>query len=290
MKLKPLVLGSHLSIAGGLQEALLAGRELGCQCVQLFVANQRQWRHPALTEGQIELFHQTRRKTGLTPVVAHSSYLINPAAEAGETRSKGLAALTDEFRRCTLLGIDYLVLHPGSHGGRGAPAGIRQVVAAIGEVFEAVGPSDCRLLLETTAGQGSSLGWRFEELAEILDRCGHRQRLGVCLDTCHVFTAGYDLRDEAAYHGTFAQFDQYIGLARLKVIHVNDSKGPLGGKLDRHEHLGKGQLGRAAFRLLVNDPRLRGLPLILETPKGTSPGGRDYDRLNLAALCRWAAK
>lgn len=276
-----------MSIAGGLENALLDARRKRCGCVQLFVANQRQWRHPPLTEEQIEVFHRTRQSARLDPVIAHSSYLINPAAPDADIYKRGVAALADEYDRCGRLGIDYLVFHPGSHKGSGLQKGILRVVEAIKKVLDKH-DNPCRLLVETTAGQGDSVGCRFEHLAEILGRVKSPDRLGVCLDTCHVFAAGYELRTKGGCKQTFKIFDDIVGCENLKVIHANDTKTDFNSGVDRHEHIGKGKLGREAFRNLLADRRLRKLPFILETPKGKSPGGRDYDMLNLAMLRRLA--
>ena len=281
-----LTLGAHLSIAGGLHNALLDARRLNCQCVQLFVANQRQWKHSPLTAEQIDTFIQTRRRTNLNPVVAHSSYLINLAALDRHIRHRSIAALSDEYQRCCKLNIDYLVLHPGAHVGQGPEVGLRKIVSALNTLFSESRDAGCMLLLETTAGQGSCLGCTFEQLAYLIDNVKQSQRLGVCLDTCHIFAAGYDLRTPEACEETIDRFDKIIGLSRLAVVHANDSKTPWNSHVDRHEHIGKGHLGRLAFRHLLSDPRIRRLPLILETPKGKSPGGRDLDMLNLAALRR----
>ncbi|MCF7956997.1 MAG: deoxyribonuclease IV [Phycisphaerae bacterium] len=296
MTKKPkLTLGSHLSIAGGLHNALTAAREYRCDCVQLFVANQRQWKHPPLTAVQIDDFKQTREATGISPVVAHSSYLINLCAANEDTRKKGIAALMDEYGRCGELGVDYLVLHPGAHVGQGEAVGTAKIVEALEMLFTAYPDPDCQLLLETTAGQGSCLGHTFEQLANIINGVKRQWRghegnlpLGVCLDTCHVFAAGYDFRTPQGYEKMISQFDEHIGLSLLKVIHANDSKTELNNHVDRHEHIGKGHIGREGFINLLTDERINGLPIILETPKGKSKGGKEMDLLNLAALRRLA--
>ena len=287
MKSSPLF-GIHASIAGGAHNALTEAKEVGCDCVQLFVANQRQWKHPPLTDQQIELFTQTRRETAISPIVAHSSYLINLAAANRETRDKSIAALADEFDRCNRLGIEYLVLHPGAHVGRGEQVGMDKIVSGLETVIDRCGTMS-RILLETTAGQGECLGHRFEELSQIIERVNSgKNTLGVCLDTCHILAAGYDFRTPAGYKQVMKEFDDAIGIDKLLALHINDSKTDLGSRVDRHEHIGKGFVGSKGFTHFLTDGRLRGLPFILETPKGKSPAGKDMDQLNLANLRRLA--
>ncbi len=273
-----------MSTAGGLENAITIAVKAGCQTVQLFSANQRQWNAKPLTTEQIDVFQQTYAASGLKEGVVHASYLINLAAVNAETYKKSLVALKDELTRCDQLGIDYVVLHPGAHMGAGEDRGVAKIIKSLNQVLTA--NANCTLLLETTAGQGSSVGCKFEQLAAIMDGVKDSSHLGVCLDTCHVFAAGYDIKSEKGYQQTIKAFDKTVGLDRLKVLHINDSKTDLGSRVDRHEHLGKGKIGKAGFVHVVNDKRLNKLPLILETPKGTSPGGRDYDKLNLATLRR----
>ena len=285
---KELILGVHMSIGGGLENALVSASKYRCGCVQMFLFNQRQWDRVELTDGQVEVFRRVRRQTKIRQVAAHSSYLINLAAADNDILRKSKAALADEYARCGRLGIEYLVLHPGSHVGQGESKGLAKVVAGVNRVLAKSNDSGCQILFETTAGQGSCLGHSFEQLAYLLEQVEASERMGVCLDTCHIFAAGYDVRSEGAYRETIGRFDDVVGLGRLKVVHVNDSKRELGSRVDRHEHIGKGLLGRDAFRYFVKDRRLRGAAFILETPKGKSTGGRDMDMLNLAALRRLA--
>ncbi len=282
-----LILGAHFSIAGGLHNALLEARRFRCRCAQLFVANQRQWRRPELVDAQVARFMDVRRAAELKPLVAHSSYLINLAAADPVTRKRSLHALRDEYARCRRLGIEFLIIHPGAHMGQGESRGMRKIASALDRVVAAEGEAGPVILLETTAGQGTSLGRTFAQLKRIMELSRYRHRLAVCMDTCHVFAAGYDIRDETSLDRTMASLDREIGLEQLKAIHVNDSKAELGSRVDRHEHLGKGKIGAGGFRALVRYKRLRGIPLILETPKGISPGGRAMDALNLARLRRW---
>lgn len=276
-----MLLGSHLSIAGGLDKVLLSAAEYGFQAVGMFVRNQLQWRAPPLDEQAVGTFRRTRRRLGIRAVVAHASYLVNLAGRA-DVRARSIAAMIEDLRRCARLGVEYLVLHPGSNpdGARG----IGLIAAALNDIASATPRARPRILLETTAGQGDCIGHRFEQLGEILARLERPARFGVCLDTCHVFAAGYDLRSPRAYAEMMASFDREIGLAELRAIHLNDSKHGLGSRVDRHAHIGHGRLGRRAFAHIVNDPRLADVPMILETPKEKDGKGRDWDAINARTL------
>ena len=278
-----MLLGSHLSIAGGLDKALLSGAEYGFQAVGMFVRNQLQWRAPRLDEQAVGTFRRTRRRLGIRAVVAHASYLVNLAGRA-DIRARSIAAMIEDLRRCARLGIEYLVLHPGSNPD--CTKGIGLIAAALNDIASATPRARPRILLETTAGQGNCIGHRFGQLGEILARLERPDRFGVCLDTCHVFAAGYDLRGPRAYAGTIAGFDREIGLAKLKAIHLNDSKHGLGSRVDRHAHIGHGRLGRRAFAHIVNDLHLADVPMILETPKEKDGKGRDWDAINARTLRR----
>ncbi len=275
-----MILGSHLSISGGLHKALEAADAYGFDCVAMFVRNQRQWRAGALNDEAIATFREVRRQSGISPVVAHGSYLVNLAGK-DDIRRKSIAAMRDELDRCERLGIEYLVFHPGSH--EQADEGIVLVADALNEIV-ADCPGQTKILIETTAGQGNYLGRTFEQIAEILERLDRQERFGVCLDTCHVFAAGYDIRTPSTYSKTIAEFDKIIGLERLPAIHLNDSVKGLDSRVDRHAHIGFGKIGLQAFAEIVNDPRLADLPMILETPKGLDDTGRDWDEINAAAL------
>ncbi len=275
-----MILGSHLSISGGLHRALEAADGYGFDCVAMFVRNQRQWRSSPLSDEAIATFVEVRRKSGIGPVVAHGSYLVNLAGKT-DVRRKSIAAMRDEIDRCERLGIEYLVFHPGSH--EQADEGIGLIAEALNEIVtDRSGPT--KILLETTAGQGNYIGHTFEQLADILARLEVAERFGVCLDTCHIFAAGYDIRTPEAYRKTMDEFDRIIGLERLPAIHLNDSVRDLGSRVDRHTHIGLGKIGLAAFAEIVNDPRLADLPMILETPKGTDDAGRDWDEFNAGTL------
>jgi deoxyribonuclease-4 len=271
-----------MSVAGGYHNALLTAREHDCPAVQLFTKNANQWAAKALRDEDVRLFRRTLRQTKVRQTIAHDSYLINLASPNDELFRKSLEAFVIEMERAEALGLRYLVAHPGSHAGTDEATGLRNVARALDEVHRRCAGFRVRVLLETTAGQGQSLGHRFEHLAHILGAVAKPERLGVCLDTCHVFAAGYPLAPEADYQATMAAFDRVIGLKRLRVFHVNDSKRPLGSRVDRHAHIGQGCLGLEPFRLLVNDPRFRDRPMILETPKEEQ--GKDMDAVNLGVL------
>ncbi|MGD0263319.1 MAG: deoxyribonuclease IV [Candidatus Methylomirabilota bacterium] len=277
-------LGSHMSIAGGLDRAPLRGKQVGCDTIQVFTKSNRQWRAKRISDQEVEAFKANLAATGIGPVVAHDCYLVNLAAPRRAVWKKSVAAFRVELERAERLGIPYLVTHPGSHAGAGEAEGLRRVTEALNALLAALPGAGVRILLETTAGQGSSLGHRFEELAAILAGVDQADRVGVCLDTCHVFAAGYDIRTRDGYRKTVEDLDACLGLRRLQAIHLNDSKAGLGSRVDRHEHIGEGRLGLAPFRRLLNDPRLRRVPMILETPKDD-----DFvaaDRRNLARLRR----
>ena len=274
-----------MSIAGGLDQAPLRGRQVGCDTIQVFTKSNRQWQARPLTHPEVEAFKANLEATGIGPVVAHDCYLVNLAAPRGPLWKKSVAAFRMELERAGRLGIPYLVTHPGSHAGAGEAEGIRRVAEAL-NVLHAALPrlGGIQILLETTAGQGTSLGYRFEQLAAILEEVEQADRVGVCLDTCHVFAAGYDIRSAEGYRKTLAEFTACLGLTRLLAIHLNDSKAGLGSRVDRHEHIGVGRLGLESYRRILNDPRLRRVPMILETPKDD-----DFitaDRRNLARLRR----
>jgi len=262
------LLGAHMSIAGGLHRAFERIGEVEGEALQIFTKNERQWLSAALPDDQVQRFLALRHETGHIPMAAHDTYLINLAATDADNLEKSVNAFADELQRAERLGIEYLIMHPGSHVGSGVESGLARLSVNLDRAMALSGTSRVMVLLETTAGQGSSLGSTFEELAVILNRSRFGDRLGVCFDTCHAFAAGYDIRTGAAYRSTFSRFDEIVGLERLKFFHLNDSKRGLGSRVDRHEHIGKGQIGLAGFRLLLNDPRFRDHPMVLETPKG----------------------
>lgn len=282
--------GAHMSIAGGLHNAFDHATNAGCDCLQIFVKNQRQWKAPPLKDEQVRDWSAAATACKVAPVVAHATYLINLAAPDRTIREKSIAAFVDELHRCDALGLAGLVVHPGAHMGEGDAKGIRRIAAALDRVEKATGDIAPLVLLESTAGQGSAIGWQFEHLSAIRRQVRSPERVGVCLDTCHMFAAGYDLRTQSAYDDTMAAFDRIVGLEHLRCIHVNDSVRELGSRVDRHAGIGAGKLGRQAFRWLVNDANLRDVPMILETPKGEDDKGRDLDRVNLGTLRRLCGK
>ena len=274
-------LGAHESISGGLYKAFDRARSVGCETLQIFVKSNRSWAVKPLTEEDIARFKAKAEETGIQPVVAHTSYLLNLGTPDDTLWKRSRDTLIVELERCEALGVPYLVLHPGSHVGTGEEAGLAQVVQALGEVHAATPGYRAQILLETTAGQGTNLGYRFEHLGWLLEHTPTGERLGVCLDTCHVFAAGYELRTLEGYAATLESFDRAVGLGRLKALHLNDSKGDLGSRKDRHEHIGKGHIGLEGFRHVLNDSRLANLPGLLETPKSDD---WHEDRENLAVL------
>lgn len=285
-------LGAHLSIAGGLPRAVDRAEASGCEALQIFTKSAGQWRAREIPGEEIALFRRRVRETKIGPVVAHNSYLINLAAADPELRAKSIVALRDELDRAESLGLDGLVMHPGSYTSGTEASGLRLIAEGLADIFERRPDAKTRVLLEHTAGQGTNLGHRFEHLAEIIERLGGTRRVGVCLDTCHLIAAGYDICSEAGYEATFRQFGKIVGFARLKAFHVNDSKKPCGSRVDRHEHIGKGCLGLEPFRRILNDPRFAKLPMLLETPKLDTPQSRrlsdvdPLDKKNLDVLRR----
>jgi deoxyribonuclease-4 len=283
-------LGAHLSIAGGLPRAVDRAEASGCQALQIFTKSAGQWRARELPPEEIALFKRRVRQTRIRPVVAHNSYLINIASADSALRRRSIDALVEELDRAEALALDGLVMHPGSYTTGSESGGLKLIADGLTEVLLARRGGRVRILLEQTAGQGTNLGHRFEHLAEIIDRLGGSPRVAVCLDTCHLLAAGYDICSDEGYHETFRQFGRLVGFPRLKAFHLNDSKKPCASRVDRHEHIGKGCLGLAPFRRILNDPRFAKLPMLLETPKVDTPQSRrasdvdPLDKKNLATL------
>ena len=280
------LLGAHMSIAGGLYRAPLRGRKIGCQAIQIFTRNRNRWKSRELSREEIDLFHKACEEASITAAAAHNSYLINLASTRSDVSRKSYHALLYELQRAELLKIPYLVMHPGAHLGGGEKRGLRRIADGINRALERTRNYRVRILLETTAGQGTSLGHRFEHLAEILEMIESQERLGVCLDTCHAFAAGYDFRTAETYGKLVREFDRILRLDRLRLFHINDSKNALGSRVDRHEHLGIGFIGLKAFSFFLNDPRFDDLPFLIETPKGRNETGVDWDIVNLSTLRR----
>ncbi|MCA9834588.1 MAG: deoxyribonuclease IV [Thermomicrobiales bacterium] len=273
--------GVHASASGGVDKALQRAIDVTATSCQIFSKNERQWLAKPLDPGVVENFHRERERTGIKQMVIHDSYLINLASPKEDLLEKSMAAFTDELERGELLNIQNLVTHPGAHTGSGADAGIRTFAESLNRIFDALPDNHVITCLETTAGQGTTLGRSFEEIAAIIDLVEDKSRVGVCFDTCHTFAAGYDLRSEESTVAVFDEFDRVIGLDKLRVLHLNDSKQPFGSNKDRHDHIGQGEIGPAAFTAIVNDARLSGLPGIIETEAGEKNA---FDLVNLATL------
>ncbi len=272
------LIGAHMTTAGGLHRAVQTGHAIGCTAIQVFTSSPQMWRAKQPTQEAVQAYREAVVETGMGEVISHDSYLVNLAAPGDELREKSIASLTDEMVRCGAYGIHKVVSHIGSHQGQGEEAGLARAAEAMLRVL-AESPTEVKLLVETTAGQGTALFWQFEQIARVIELCSADPRLGVCLDTCHVFAAGYDIRDAEGFAGTFAAFDRAIGRDRLLAVHFNDSKKPLGSRVDRHEHIGEGAIGQEAFRLLVNEPSLAAIPIVIETPEADSHHQNNLERL-----------
>ncbi|MGA1819450.1 MAG: deoxyribonuclease IV [Thermoplasmatota archaeon] len=277
------ILGAHVSIAGGIHNSVARALELGCDTFQIFTRNQRQWSAPPLKDEEVRLFKEKLSISGIGPVLAHDPYLINLAAPGKEAFERSVEGFKVELMRCSMLGIPYLVTHPGSHLGSGVKEGIERVIEGLELSFSGLDDVESgervTVLLETTAGQGSGLGGSFEELAEIRDGASMPERIGVCLDTCHVFAAGYDISEPAGYERTMRNFDDILGLGALRAFHINDSLRSSGSKVDRHAGIGEGEIGIGGFSLLVKDGRFAGIPMVLETPGGDENYARELSLL-----------
>jgi deoxyribonuclease IV len=279
----PAKFGAHMSMAGGHDRAVRAAHSVGFSTVQVFTKSNNQWRAAPLTDAHVSAFRAALVETGVVEPVAHASYLINLGSPDDALWEKSIASLVTEVERGEALGIGDLVNHPGAHVGSGEEAGLVRIARGLDEVHRRTKGVALKIALETTAGQGSCLGHRFEHLGRLFDLVEEPERLGVCVDTCHIFAAGYPLGTPSEYHDTFGALEKILGLARVRVLHLNDSLKGLGSRVDRHAGIGRGQLGIEPFRLIVNDPRFRALPMILETPKGDA-GGEDLDAINLSVL------
>lgn len=260
------LLGAHMPTTGGLYRAITSGHEIGCTAVQLFTASPRQWRARPLSDEDISAFARAREETGIDTVISHDSYLINLAAPGEDILQRSREAFLEEMQRAEALNIPWVVTHMGSYLDSSEEEGLAVLGESVHLLLQQTEGMRVGIALETTAGQGTNLGYRFEHLARIIDMAGGSDRVGVCFDTCHVFVAGYDIRTPETLSATLDEFDRVIGLERLKVIHVNDAKKSLGSRVDRHEHIGEGELGLETFRILLHEPRLAHVPVILETP------------------------
>jgi len=275
------LLGAHMSIAGEVGEAFNRGKQVGCECIQIFTKSSRQWASKPYSKEEIENFKRLQAETGISTVIAHDSYLVNLGAPDDAMRLKSVKGLIDELHRCEALGVPILVAHPGAHVGSGIEDGIKTIAKSIDEAHAASKGFKVKIALEITAGQGSTLGHTFEQLGQIYDAVVENERMRLCFDTEHAFAAGYDLRTPEGYENTFGELDKFVGLKRLAAFHLNDSIKDFHSRVDRHQHIGKGFIGLDAFRRLLNDPRFSGLPMCLETPKGPEMA---EDVENLATL------
>jgi deoxyribonuclease-4 len=280
-----IVLGAHMSIRGGVSMAIERARSIRCTAMQMFVKNNMQWFARPLTSEEIRAFLNHVQRGELLSVFAHANYLINLAATNPQFHANSIRALAEELVRADQLELPFLVLHPGAHLGAGEEAGLKKIADAVDEVFRKIPKVKTKIALESTAGQGSCLGHRFEHLAHIIANVREPERLRVCLDTAHLFAAGYDIGSESGVRKTFHQFDRVIGRDRLVAIHVNDSKTGRGSRVDRHDHIGKGTIGLHAFRFIMRSPRFSKIPKVLETPKGKDLA---EDVMNLKTLRRLA--
>ena len=273
-------LGAHMSIAGGVHNALDDAKKADCTAVQLFTKSNNRWKSKDLTDKEINLFNQYRQKTGINQIISHAGYLIN-LANPSENWSKSMESMDLEMVRAEQLSIPYLVLHPGSHLKEGEEYGIKRIADSLNELTDKYSDYKLKILLETTAGQGTNLGYTFEQLRDIIALLDRQDMFGICYDTCHTFAAGYDLRTEESYENVFVHFDKVLGIKNLMAFHLNDSKTPFNSKRDRHEHIGKGEMGIEPFRYLMNDQRFKSVLMVLETPK---ENGLDSDVANLSLL------
>ena len=277
------ILGAHMSIAGGYFKAVEKARAATCDCVQIFTKNNNQWRAGPITDDDVSLFQTALKENKIKHCVSHASYLINLASPQGDLLDKSVEAMAVELQRAQLLGIPYVIVHPGSYTTSSEALGIRQIARSINRVHKLVGNASSMILLENVAGQGSNIGWNWEQLAKIIELTVQADRLGVCIDTCHTFAAGHALSPKTEFKKTLAAINRTIGIDRIKAIHLNDSKKPFGSRRDRHEHIGQGDMGLEPFRLVLNHYRLKRIPMYLETPKGEGDG-EDLDAMNLRTL------
>ncbi len=277
-----MLLGAHESIAGRFDKALENGVEDSCEGIQIFTKNNNQWKSKPIAEAEAEQFRRAFKRSELSYVMTHDSYLINLGTSNPDVYSKSRAAFADELRRCDQLGIPYLVMHPGAHLGEGETPAIERIARGVSEVFDSTGVESVSVLIENTAGQGSSVGYRFEHLGDLINGIEPKKQIGVCMDTCHVFAAGYDFRTEQGYEQMMQEFDRIVGVEWIRAFHINDSKKDLGSRVDRHEQIGEGFIGKEPFRFLVRDRRFKNTPAVLETPP--DPGGDRAYKKNLKRL------
>lgn len=274
------LLGAHMSIAGGVDKAIDRGKLLGCTAIQIFVKNNNQWFGKPLPEDEVKSFIAKRKDSGIF-VFAHTGYLINPASFDPDNHAKSIRSMLEELEKCEELGIPFIVLHPGSHGGQGEEEGIKRVSHSLDHLLKDTAGYKVKIALETTAGQGNGLGYKFDHFKKWLEQSHDPSRLGICVDTAHIFAAGYDIKTAEGYEHTWETFENYAGFGNLLAMHLNDSKKEINSRVDRHEHIGQGMIGIEAFRRLLNDERFKDLPMVIETPKDPD---LQMDIMNLNAL------
>ncbi len=276
-----LLIGAHMSVAGGLYTAFERADRVGCTALQIFTKNSNQWNDPVLTAEDIAKYRDAANKSKVRIVVSHDSYLINLCGATPELLSRSRKAFVNEIERCRLLGIRYVIFHPGAHTTQDRESALKLVSESLNYAHDATAGADVLTLVETTAGQGTNVGSSFAEVAEIISGVKNMKRVGVCIDTCHIFAAGYDIRTMAGYAATMKEFGELIGFGMLHAIHFNDARKPLNSHVDRHEHIGRGEIGTQAFGFFMNDDRLVDVPKIIETPKGDDGFSMDVENLNL---------
>ncbi|HZX47986.1 MAG: deoxyribonuclease IV [Thermodesulfovibrio sp. RBG_19FT_COMBO_42_12] len=278
-----MMLGAHMSIAGGVDKAIERGASLSCTAIQIFTKNSNQWDGRPITEDEVVRFKTLLRKSSIKQIIAHDSYLINLASGSSELRERSVNALISEVDRCRTLEIPYVVIHPGAHTGVGEDEGIKNIIHSLDIICAKTDGWGVDIALETTAGQGTNIGYRFEHLSRIITGVKYNNRIKTCIDTCHIFAAGYDIRTPEGYEKVIDEFNKLVGLDRLACIHLNDSKKGLESRVDRHEHIGKGFIGKESFRTIINDRRFNDIAMIIETPKGQD---MKEDKINLRCLRR----
>jgi deoxyribonuclease-4 len=278
------LLGAHMSIAGGVSESIGRGASIGCDCIQIFTKSSRTWKNKPYTEEEIASFKRNLRESEIGCVIAHDSYLVNLGAPDEALRKKSIAGFIDELERCEALGVPWLVTHPGSHVGSGEDVGIATIAASIDEAHKACPGYNVKVALEITAGQGSNLGYSFQQMGRIFNSVKENDRLRLCFDTEHAFAAGYDISSDEGYQRTFAELDEHIGIKRVVAFHLNDSLKPFNSRVDRHEHIGKGHLGTKTFERLLHDARFFGIPMCLETEPGPEMKDIAADLVTLKGL------
>ncbi|MBS0614949.1 MAG: deoxyribonuclease IV [Verrucomicrobia bacterium] len=266
--MKNLLIGAHTSAQGGVHHALLEGKEIGATTIQLFTANQKTWHTKPIAEEEVARWEEALAQTGLQKIMSHDSYLINLGSPSAESRDKSLQAFKNELHRCHQLKLDYLNFHPGAALDSSAEECLKQIVESLTQMEDMAASGPTRLLIEATAGQGSSVGHKFEHLGYLIEHLHKKIPIGVCIDTCHIFAAGYDIRTKEGWDQTLKEFDRTVGLKHLYALHLNDSKNPLGSRKDRHAPIGEGEIGIEGFKAIMQNSHLKHLPMYLETPDG----------------------